>query len=474
MEPPVESLLDQVDSKFTLVTLAAMRARQINSYFNQLGEGLGAIVPPQVTSVSRKPLSIALEEIAAGKITYHRRCGRSTGAEEATRRRRGRPGERPSNSGRRAALRGPHGSCSGCPAASPPTRPSRCAGASSTLAPTSRPVLTPDATRFVGAADLLGARLRAGPHLAVGRPEPDPAHPARPERRPDRGGPGHRPAASAPTPPASPTTCSPPPCWPPGRRCWCARPCTPRCGSTPPCRTTWPCCAGRGVHVVEPATRAAGRRRRRCRAAWPSRRHRGGRAPRWCRRRPGRPGRRRAACVVTAGGTREPIDPVRFIGNRSSGKQGHALAAELAARGAQVILVTTVEPARARRASRWSRSRRPPRWQRRRPGRGRRGRRHRHGCRRRRLPAEGGRRRKLKKADGPPDSCSSRPPTSWPARAGRRPGQLLVGFAAETAAPGRHCGLRRRQACGQEASTSSSPTTWPPPASASGTTPTRS
>jgi phosphopantothenoylcysteine decarboxylase / phosphopantothenate---cysteine ligase len=47
--------------------------------------------------------------------------------------------------------------------------------------------------------------------------------------------------------------------------------------------------------------------------------------------------------VVTAGGTREPIDPVRFIGNRSSGKQGHALAAEAAARGAKVTLVTTVD-----------------------------------------------------------------------------------------------------------------------------------
>jgi phosphopantothenoylcysteine decarboxylase / phosphopantothenate---cysteine ligase len=46
--------------------------------------------------------------------------------------------------------------------------------------------------------------------------------------------------------------------------------------------------------------------------------------------------------VVTAGGTREPIDPVRFVGNRSSGKQGHALAAEAAARGAKVTLVTTV------------------------------------------------------------------------------------------------------------------------------------
>jgi len=45
--------------------------------------------------------------------------------------------------------------------------------------------------------------------------------------------------------------------------------------------------------------------------------------------------------LVTAGGTREPIDPVRFIANRSSGRQGHALADEAAARGAQVTLVTT-------------------------------------------------------------------------------------------------------------------------------------
>ncbi len=72
MEPPVEELLQRVDSKFTLVSLAAMRGRQVNAYFNQLGAGLGSIVPPQVTSVSRKPLSIAMEEIAVGKITYSR------------------------------------------------------------------------------------------------------------------------------------------------------------------------------------------------------------------------------------------------------------------------------------------------------------------------------------------------------------------------------------------------------------------
>jgi phosphopantothenoylcysteine decarboxylase/phosphopantothenate--cysteine ligase len=47
--------------------------------------------------------------------------------------------------------------------------------------------------------------------------------------------------------------------------------------------------------------------------------------------------------LVTAGGTREPIDAVRVIANRSSGKQGYAIAAEAAARGARVVLVSTVD-----------------------------------------------------------------------------------------------------------------------------------
>ena len=72
MNPPIEELLDRVDSKFALVTLASRRARQINSYFNHLGDGLGSMVPPQVTSVARKPLSIGFEEIAADKIAYAR------------------------------------------------------------------------------------------------------------------------------------------------------------------------------------------------------------------------------------------------------------------------------------------------------------------------------------------------------------------------------------------------------------------
>ena len=60
---------------------------------------------------------------------------------------------------------------------------------------------------------------------------------------------------------------------------------------------------------------------------------------------PAKPGHRALKgirAVVTAGGTREPLDPVRFIGNRSSGKQGYAVAAALARRGAEVTLVSTV------------------------------------------------------------------------------------------------------------------------------------
>jgi DNA-directed RNA polymerase subunit omega len=68
MDPPVEELLDRCQSKFSLVTVAAKRARQINSYYNQLGDGLGSLVPPQVTSKARKPLSIAFEEIAVDKV----------------------------------------------------------------------------------------------------------------------------------------------------------------------------------------------------------------------------------------------------------------------------------------------------------------------------------------------------------------------------------------------------------------------
>jgi len=70
MEPRMEVLLERVGSKFTLVTLASMRAREINDYYNQQGDGLGKIVPPQVLVTSGKPLSIALEEIKQDKIRW--------------------------------------------------------------------------------------------------------------------------------------------------------------------------------------------------------------------------------------------------------------------------------------------------------------------------------------------------------------------------------------------------------------------
>src|SRR4029450_8469880 len=70
MKTGIEGLLDRADSKFSLVTLAARRARNINAYFNQLGDGLGHMIPPQVSSVARKPLSIGFEEIAADKIVW--------------------------------------------------------------------------------------------------------------------------------------------------------------------------------------------------------------------------------------------------------------------------------------------------------------------------------------------------------------------------------------------------------------------
>jgi DNA-directed RNA polymerase subunit omega len=74
IEPKIDDLLAQVDSKYSLVILAAKRAREINSYYSQLGEGRGEFVPPLVESggLTNKPLSIALQEIAEAKINAER------------------------------------------------------------------------------------------------------------------------------------------------------------------------------------------------------------------------------------------------------------------------------------------------------------------------------------------------------------------------------------------------------------------
>ena len=75
IEPKIEILLEKADSRYTLVILSAKRARQINSYYSQLGEGIRDFVPPQVSSQlgeNAKALSLALEEIAVGKFEFER------------------------------------------------------------------------------------------------------------------------------------------------------------------------------------------------------------------------------------------------------------------------------------------------------------------------------------------------------------------------------------------------------------------
>ena len=72
--------------------------------------------------------------------------------------------------------------------------------------------------------------------------------------------------------------------------------------------------------------------------------------------------RRSTACsvLVTAGGTREPIDAVRFIGNRSSGRMGFALADEAARRGADVTVVAANVALAAQPGGRATSTSRPP------------------------------------------------------------------------------------------------------------------
>jgi DNA-directed RNA polymerase subunit omega len=68
-DPPMDELLDRADSKYGLVLYAAKRARQINSYYSQLNEGLLANVGPLVdVRGQEKPLSIALREINGGLL----------------------------------------------------------------------------------------------------------------------------------------------------------------------------------------------------------------------------------------------------------------------------------------------------------------------------------------------------------------------------------------------------------------------
>ena len=229
------------------------------------------------------------------------------------------------------------------------------------------PVLTERATRFVGRAtfDALGSEPTQTSR--VGRGVAHPAHPARPAGRPGGGGPGHR-------RPAGPLRRRP------GRRPADHHPGGHRRpgGGLPghahrdvgaPRRPGQPghACAARGVIGGPARGRAPGRRRRRFGPDGRAGHHRRTAVLDRCSgRAPGPPRTPRdlagVRVLVSAGGTREPIDPVRFITNRSSGKQGHALAAAGPPPGRRRRAGDHAPPAPSAPGSRWSRWRRPPRW----------------------------------------------------------------------------------------------------------------
>jgi DNA-directed RNA polymerase subunit omega len=70
IQPRIDKLFGTVDCRYALVIVAAKRARQINNYHHQLGEGTFEELPPLVESRSKNYLTMALEEIAEGKIKY--------------------------------------------------------------------------------------------------------------------------------------------------------------------------------------------------------------------------------------------------------------------------------------------------------------------------------------------------------------------------------------------------------------------
>lgn len=72
VNPKIEKLLEHSENKFTLVIESAKRARQITNFQKRLGEGIGGVAPMRLEDISKKPLTVALEEIADGRIEYDR------------------------------------------------------------------------------------------------------------------------------------------------------------------------------------------------------------------------------------------------------------------------------------------------------------------------------------------------------------------------------------------------------------------
>ena len=74
IKPRLDTLLEKVDSHYAVVLVAAKRARQINSYYHNLGEGpFDEYTPPMVETGSKNYLKISLEEVAEGKLKYQYR-----------------------------------------------------------------------------------------------------------------------------------------------------------------------------------------------------------------------------------------------------------------------------------------------------------------------------------------------------------------------------------------------------------------
>ena len=321
--PPIDDLLTAADSKYALVIYSAKRARQINAYYSQLQEGLLDYVGPLVeTEIHEKPMSIALREINEGLLTSSRpRPEGPAGLVQVPQMR---------------VVLGVSGGIAAYKAASllrlftenghdvtvvPTAAALQFVGAPTWSALSGKPVTTEVWT--------LGPRGPPRAHRPVGRPLRRRAS----DRRLPRQGlarPGRRPADNTLLTARCPVAFAPAM----HTEMW-EHPATQanvatlrhaaRTSSSPP---------SGGSPARTPAPAASPSPSNCMRRAWPS-----------SRARPLRPPTGRARdlaglrVVVSAGGTREPLDPVRFLGNRSSGKQGRAIARAAADRGAKVTLV---------------------------------------------------------------------------------------------------------------------------------------
>ena len=331
--PSIDDLLTKTDSKYKLVLYSAKRARQINAYYSQLGEGLLEYVGPLVdTHVQEKPLSIALREINDDLLTCEDIDPAELAAEEEAAAARSRPasstasdptvddqlrrprGRVPSGARPRVVL-GVTGGIAAYKACELLRRFTE-SGHDVTVVPTAA------ALEFVGAADLgravrqAGRRPRCGPTCTRCRTSGS-------ARAPTWSWSPRPPPTCSPRPPTGwPTTCSPTPCSPRAARS-CSRPAMhTEMWEHPATQANVATLRQRGAVVIEPAEgRLTGADTGKGRLPEPAEIFELAldvlaRGAADC---PDLAGRH---VVVSAGGTREYLDPVRFLGNRSSGPPG--------------------------------------------------------------------------------------------------------------------------------------------------------